>query len=191
MFDETRSLTDQEESTFRAATGYSGQQEVFYKSADERTSPERFGEKYSNVEEEYEALQRLHSIAPRLWAKPLMKTVNEEGEVDGYFMQKASGHELNDFTQTYTSQASEDRDLTELDTEFVKQQVNYLDTVMDLHGEAHGDLKPWNIKVDPETSRITGYDPVGFNRQTASTREARQEDREEIQKIISDLDQAS
>ncbi len=106
-------------------------------------------------------------------------------------MENAPGKELNDYTQTYTSQASSNRNLGELDTDFISQQVSYMNTLMDLYGESHGDIKPWNIKVDPETSRIRGYDPVGFDRSTASSETARKEDEKEIQKILSDLDQAS
>ena len=191
MLDETRSLTEEEEKAFKQSTGYESEQGIFYKSSDERTSPERFGETYNDVEDEFMSLARLHRTSPWLWARPLTMTYDENGNPDGYFMQEAPGFELNDFTQTYTSQASENRDLNQLDTEFVRDQVEYMDTLMDIYGQAHGDIKPWNIKVDPETSLITGYDPVGFDNETASTQEAREEDRKEIQKIISDLDQAS
>lgn len=191
MLDETRSLTEEEEKAFKQSTGYESEQGIFYKSSDERTSPERFGETYTDVEDEFMSLARLHRTSPWLWARPLTMTYDENGNPDGYFMQEAPGFELNDFTQTYTSQASENRDLNQLDTEFVRDQVEYMDTLMDIYSQAHGDIKPWNIKVDPETSLITGYDPVGFDNETASTQEAREEDRKEIQKIISDLDQAS
>lgn len=191
MINETRSLEEKEEMAFEMMTGYKAENGVFYKSADERTSPERFGDEYSDIEEEYEALQRLHSIAPSLWTKPLMKTYDEEGNVDGYFMEEAPGFELNDFTQTYPSHAEQDRTDEDINTEFVRTQIQYLDNIMNMYGEAHGDLTPWNIKIDPETSRITGYDPVGFDRDTAGTEKARKKDRDQIDKIISDLESAS
>lgn len=187
----SRKLGQGEEFIFQAVTGHKSDNGIFYKSDDDRTSPLRSGERYDNIEDEFNALQRLSSIAPDLFVSPLSLTYDEEGNPDGYFMENAPGEELNDYTQTYEDQASENRDLSELNTDFISQQINYMDTLMNIYGESHGDLKPWNIKVDPETSRIRGYDPVGFDRETASTKMARNEDEEQIEKILSDLDQAS
>jgi hypothetical protein len=187
----SRKLDEKEELLLETATGYSTENGFFYKSADERTSPSRFGETYDSMEEEFQALKRLKAVAPEFFVTPVAMTYDGNGNPAGYFMENAPGHELNDFTQTYTSQSSQNLDLDNLDTDFVQEQVRFLDTVMDLYGEAHGDLKPWNIKVDPETSRIRGYDPVGFDSDVAATVEARKEDRKEVMKIISDLETAS
>lgn len=191
MLDETRSLDENEELVFQSITGYSGESGVFYKSSDERVSPERFGKEYNDVEDEYEALERLHTIAPDFWAKPLLKTYDEDGNVDGYFMEEVQGFELNEFTNTYSSKVSQNRENADLDVDLITRQIQYLDNILNLYGEAHGDLKPWNIKVNPETSKITAYDPVGFDSQTASTAKARQEDKEQIDKILADLENAS
>jgi hypothetical protein len=45
--------------------------------------------------------------------------------------------------------------------------------------------------IDEETSSITVIDPVGYDRVTASTEEARQKDREKIDSWLDDLEAAS
>ncbi|NMJ77229.1 hypothetical protein GLU64_02365 [Nanohaloarchaea archaeon] len=163
--------------------------EVFYKSDDDRTSPDRHGDTYDSIEDEFYSLRRLHRIAPEIVAQPIRMNYNEEGEPVGYFMEKAEGRELNDYTGTLDG--SQNLDPDQIDTDVVKNQISYLNALMDICGESHGDLHPGNIMIDEETSSITVIDPVGYDRGTASTEEARQKDREKIDSWLDDLEAAS
>jgi aminoglycoside phosphotransferase (APT) family kinase protein len=164
-------------------------EEVFYKSDDDRTSPDRHGDTYDSIEDEFYSLQRLHRIAPEIVAQPICMNYDEDGEPVGYFMQKAEGRELNDYTATLDS--SQNLDPDQIDTDVVKNQISYFDALMDVYGESHGDLHPKNIMIDETTSSITVIDPVGYDRGTASTEEARQKDREKIDSWLDDLEAAS
>ncbi|EGQ43675.1 MAG: hypothetical protein J07AB43_16660 [Candidatus Nanosalina sp. J07AB43] len=104
-------------------------------------------------------------------------------------MEEAEGRELNDYTATLNG--SQNLDTDQIDTDAVKHQISYLDTVMDLYGESHGDLHPKNIMIDEKTSSITVIDPVGYDRETASTEAARKKDREKINSWLNDLEAAS
>lgn len=114
---------------------------------------------------------------------------NEEGEPVGYFMEKAEGRELNDYTATLDG--SQNLNPDQIDTDVVKNQISYFNALMDIYEESHGDLHPRNIMIDEETSSITVIDPVGYDRGTASTEEARQKDREKIDSWLDDLEAAS
>ncbi len=163
--------------------------EVFYKSDDDRTSPDRHGDTYDSIEDEFYSLQRLHRIAPEIVAQPICMNYNEEGEPVGYFMEKAEGRELNDYTATLDG--SQNLNPDQIDTDVVKNQISELNALMDIYEESHGDLHPRNIMIDEETSSITVIDPVGYDRGTASTEEARQKDREKIDSWLDDLEAAS
>jgi hypothetical protein len=185
----SRSLSEQEELLFKTFTGYSTENGIFYKSVDDRTSPKRSGEVYDSIEDEFHNLTRLNALAPEFFVTPLKMTFDEDGNPDGYFMEQAPGHELNDYTGTISG--SKNRDTSEIDPDFVKEQAEYLDTLMNIYGESHGDLHPRNVKVEPETSRITAYDPVGYDPETAASEEAREKDRERIEEWVNDLEAAS
>ncbi|MFB6244838.1 MAG: hypothetical protein ABEJ03_00655 [Candidatus Nanohaloarchaea archaeon] len=187
----SRQLTDEEELLYEIQTGYETGNGIFYKSVDDRTSPERSGERYDSIEDEFRNLARLNAVAPEFFVTPLNMTFDEDGNPDGYFMEQAPGHELNDYTNTFSSSVSKNRDPEELDTEFIIEQAEYLENIMNLYGESHGDLHPRNLRVNPENSRIKGYDPVGYDPKTAGTEEARETDRERIDEWINDLEAAS
>jgi len=114
---------------------------------------------------------------------------NEEGEPVGYFMEKAGGREINDYTGTLDGLQNLDPD--QIDTDAVKNQISYFNALMDMYGESHGDLHPKNILIDEGTSSITVIDPVGYDRETASSEVARQKDREKINTWLDDLEAAS
>ena len=52
--------------------------EVFYKSDDDRTSPDRHGDTYDSIEDEFYSLQRLHRIAPEIVAQTICMNYNED-----------------------------------------------------------------------------------------------------------------
>lgn len=165
---------------------------LFYKAEADRNSPERFGETYDSIEKEYIALKELKQVydqfMPGLYAAPLDVVTDENGDVQGYVMEEVDGFEINEFTGRFPEHTDDvDPEDHGIDLEVVAEQLRYIKTLKEFL-PADGDLYDRNVMVEPGTSRVRFYDPAGFDQERAMSQRARESDREELERMIRDLE---
>lgn len=156
---------------------------VFYKDADERNSPSKFGNRYDSIEDEYRALNYLKTahdrFMPGVYVQPLGMVVDDEGNVDGYLMEN-----VEDAVEVDELMNSPER--YDVDTGRVVDQLYHLKQLKDFL-PADGDLYPRNLLVEKDTSKLRVIDPLGLDEEEAMREERQESDKKQLDDMIDSL----
>ncbi len=123
--------------------------EIYTKFAAERTSPERFGIKYS-LEDEFYVLKQLYRVAPRNTVRPRDLIRSSTGEVIAYTMDLVRGKTVQELIESGSPLPKG-----------INATVRKIIERYHRAGLAHGDIHPNNVMVT-ETGKVIIIDPVGY-----------------------------
>ena len=124
----------------------SGNSTIFYKSADDRTMPIRFGKNYESLADEYNSALKMNEVDEH-FIKPLSY---DEGK--GYSMENFSD------SKTLRDYLDGGEKITQDIADKIKNAVNSIHE----KGLCHGDLNTNNILIKSDGSDFRIIDPVGY-----------------------------
>jgi len=122
---------------------------IYYKSFDQRTIPSRFGEEYADGLSEYNALVNMYNANPKNVVKPIGVVKDAKGNIVGFNLEKIQGKTLSEYSQK---------------SKITSEKLNEIETIIkNLHqkGFAHGDINSNNIMILNDGT-IKLIDPVGY-----------------------------
>ena len=132
--------------TLEKIKSISGNSTIFYKSADDRTIPIRFGKNYESLADEYNSALKMNEVDEH-FIKPLSY---DEGK--GYSMENFSD------SKTLRDYLDGGEKITQDIADKIKNAVNSIHE----KGLCHGDLNTNNILIKSDGSDFRIIDPVGY-----------------------------